>query len=152
MSFTSRFFKVRFHFAHHKVETVLQTMLQNVPWRMGITTVCICKSFIGRLALGGDVCFLLCVMSQTLLNPSLPSVDLPWAHSQDEIRQLYLQFEVFYHLICFLLTIFSKYRHQYNNWICAAKDPRVAWLSLNVQESYKGHKSTDLCRFGADHE
>lgn len=49
-----------------------------------------------------DEWFLLCVKPQTLQNLAVPSVDLSSAHSQHEIRQLYLQPEVFYYLICFL--------------------------------------------------
>lgn len=75
----------------------------------GIAAVCVWKSFIGRLALGvgvGCEWFLLRVMPQTLLTRPLPSVGLPSAHSQDEIRQLYLQSEVFYHLTSFSLVNF----------------------------------------------
>lgn len=50
----------------------------------------------------GNEWFLLCVTPQTLQDLAVPSVDLSSVHSQHEIRQLYLQPEVFYYLIYFL--------------------------------------------------
>lgn len=66
-----------------------------------IATVPICKCFIGHLALGemSGFCY---VMTQTLQDLAVPSVDLSSAHLQHQIRQLYLQPEVFYYFLYFL--------------------------------------------------